>query len=622
MKSLTGALLAGLATFGTVSACAAEPLDLATRYGHYRASVSLKDDGSATESVDWSMTILKDTALEAAKRASVSYSTSAQTAEVVAAYTLKADGTRVDVPKDNYQVEVNRGRGAGSPVYSDRSTLSVVFPDVAVGDSVVFSFRLTETEPLFPGHYSISQVFYRQVAYDDVDVRFEYPASLWVQYDARGMSQAEESMTGDRKVIEWRYANPKPLKSQRRDFSVFDPDGEAGVAFSTFKTYAEIATAYGSRAAPKAAVTPRISELAALIVKDKAAPKDQAKALYEWVATNITYAGNCIGIGAVVPRDVSFVLDNKMGDCKDHATLLEALLAARGIRSTQALVNAGSVYRLPKVPVVSTVNHVINYLPDFDLYLDSTSDATPFGLLPLGDQDKPVLLVDGFKEGARTPATLPGQDWQRVDTAIKIAADGAVTGSVGVSLKGIAAANSRNWAKNMSKDSEADLVKNMLRAQGIIGSGKFEHDDAAALSDSFHYKIELNSEKYLRLPGAGAFYIYPPMGIGGSIGTFLQSSVDPETEADTVCLPMSAAESYVIELPKTMKVLSIPSDLKVTDAPFSYDATYRLKGNVLTVRRTIEDRTKGNTCSPQVLAKYKKGAEKVLDNLKEQVLYK
>lgn len=57
------------------------------------------------------MTVLKDTAVEWAKRSSISYSTSAQRAEVIAAYTKKADGRRIDVPRDNYQSEVNSGKG-------------------------------------------------------------------------------------------------------------------------------------------------------------------------------------------------------------------------------------------------------------------------------------------------------------------------------------------------------------------------------------------------------------------------------------------------------------------------------------------------------------------------------
>ncbi len=238
-------------------------------------------------------------------------------------------------------------------------------------------------------------------------------------------------------IIEWSYTNPKPIQTERRDFSVYDPAKESGFAFSTFKTYADIAAAYGERALPKAAVTERINKLAGEIVKDKTAPREQARALYEWVALNITYAGNCIGIGAVVPRDLSFILDNKMGDCKDHATLLQALLAARGIKSTQALVNAGSMYRLPKIPTVFNVNHVINYLPTFDLYVDSTSDSTPFGMLPYSDQDKPTLLVEGFKDGTKTPVPPIGSNKQHIKSTFKIAPDGTVSGSIEVSQHGI-----------------------------------------------------------------------------------------------------------------------------------------------------------------------------------------
>ena len=32
---------------------------------------------------------------------------------------------------------LNRGRGADSPTYDDTTTMSVLFPDVAVGDTVV-----------------------------------------------------------------------------------------------------------------------------------------------------------------------------------------------------------------------------------------------------------------------------------------------------------------------------------------------------------------------------------------------------------------------------------------------------------------------------------------------------
>lgn len=613
--------IALLALCHVAQAATGEPLELQQRYGHYYTTFVINEDGTAVESREWSMTVLKDTAVEWAKRSSISYSTSAQKAEVVAAYTKKTDGRRIDVPKDNYQVEVNRGKGKDSPVYSDITTTTVVFPDVAVGDTVMFSYRLIQTEPLFPKHFSTAQTFSKQTAFDDVRVRFDYPASLWVQYEARGMAEHEKSEQSGRKIIEWRYTNPKPLKSERRNFSVFDPEQETGFAFSTFKTYEEIAAAYGARALPKAAVTERIQKLADEIVKGKTAPREQARALYDWVATNITYAGNCIGLGAVVPRDLSFVLDNKIGDCKDHATLLQALLAARGIKSTQALVNAGSVYKLPKIPVVSTVNHVINYLPTFDLYVDSTPDWVPFGMLPFQDQDKPVLLVDGFKAGAKTPVSPVEANQQKVVSKLKLASDGSISGTVEVFQQGQDAAQTRAWARKMNKELGDDFVKNTFRSQGMIASGTFEKDDATALSDQYRFKTTINVEKFTKFPGAGAFYIYPLTTVA-SIQNALQFSIEPEKEADVVCWAGKQSEEYTIELPKTMKLLSVPEDMKLTNELLSYHATYKRNGNTLVVKREFDDRTKGNVCSPQQLAEYKKFADQVVENLKEQVLYK
>ncbi len=198
MKTAFVLLLATLTFCCSATATPGDPLDLQIRFGHYYATYSINEDGTATEMHEWSKTVLKETAVDGSKSASIGYSTSAEKAEVIAAYTLKANGRRIDVPKDNYQVEVNRGKGKDSPVYSDRTSLTVVFPDVAVGDSVVFSYKITQTEPMFPKQYSASQTFYNQVAHDDVRVRINYPSTMWVQYEARGMKETMSESDGRR----------------------------------------------------------------------------------------------------------------------------------------------------------------------------------------------------------------------------------------------------------------------------------------------------------------------------------------------------------------------------------------------------------------------------------------
>jgi hypothetical protein len=361
--------------------------------------------------------------------------------------------------------------------------------------------------------------------------------------------------------------------------------------------------------------------LAAEIVGSTGGEREQAHALYDWVATHISYAGNCIGVGAVVPRDLGFVLDNRIGDCKDHATLLQALLAARGIHSTQALINAGPVYSLPGVPVVSTVNHVINYIPSLALYADSTSSYTPFGMLPGGDQGKPVLLVDGYRADSRTPVLPPEANSETTRTVIAVAADGAVSGSEEVFQRGESAAATRAWARRLNRNYEEELVHNMFRRQDLIGDGRLSKDDPAALGDSYHYRLDYKVERYIRLPGAGAFYVSPPAG-NGSVQKMLQFEGEIETRADVACHGGIAREEYEMHFPPGMRILSVPDEVNVANDYLAYRASYRLKGRTLSIERVLTDKLKGATCSPQVAAEYKKIGDLVQDDLRSQVLYK
>jgi len=84
----------------------------------------------------------------------------------------------------------------------------------------------------------------------------------------------------------------------------------------------------------------------------------------------------------------------------------------------------------------------------------------------------------------------------------------------------------------------------------MIGSGKIEKDDPTELADTYHFKASLNAQKFLKLPGAGAFIFFPPLSIATPIFGFLQSAMEPEKEADIACGSVTAAEDYVIELLK------------------------------------------------------------------------
>jgi transglutaminase-like putative cysteine protease len=614
------AVVSWLACSTVVAAEKEEAPELFAKTERYNVDYVINADGSFVETREWATKVVKEQAVDYLKQTSISYSTSIQKADVIAAYTLKADGRRIDVPQSNFQVETNGGKGDGGPVFSDVTTMTVVFPELAVNDTVVFSYKLTGNKPMFDGHFSTVESFRTSRYYGDVRIRIDAPASLWTQHHAWQLKEVRDEQKGDRRIVEWTWQNRSPVKDARKDWSVYELGQAPGLAYSTFRDYASIADAYGARAQPKATVTPRIQKLADEVVAGRKEPRDVAQALYDWVATNISYAGNCIGLGAVVPRDTDFVLDNRMGDCKDHATLLQAMLTAKGVASQQALINAGNSYTLPKVPVVSMVNHVITYLPDMDLYLDSTSSSTPFGMLPPGSSGKPVLLVNGYRDGSRTPGMPLGSNRQRMVTTLKVLADGSVSGQVNVHVQGIFAAASRAGFRDVSDEQRKEMVKNYFQAMGHIGSGSIEWDDAKSLLDKHRYGAQFEVKSMLPVPGA--FPVQPAFFNMGGVATFAASGADEvEGKFDTACGSGYSEEEYTYEFAKELKVLAVPPNLSLANDVLTYSATYELRDNVLKVKRVFDDRTPGPTCTPAFNATYKEFVQKVLPNLKAQVVY-
>ncbi len=595
-------------------------VDLQSRYTKMHINYLLNDDFTVEETAEIEIKALHESAVQRLKRRHFSHSTSIEKFEVLEAYTKKADGSHVVVPKDNYQVTINKGKDKNAAIFSDRTRVTIVFPDFELNDSAYMKIKTTETEPMFPGHFSTSRYFGSQTAYDDVKVTFDLPDTLDFKHQARGMQETIKSENG-RKIITLTYSSMKPVKIEREDFSVWDEEQEAGYALSTFMDYESLSEAYGARANPKAVPTERIKKLAKKIIATETDQKQQARLLYDWVATNITYAGNCIGVGAVVPHDLDFILDNKMGDCKDHATLLQALYKSIGVDSTQALINAGSKYALPTIPRVSAVNHVINYIPMWDKFVDSTNQSMPFDRLDFSISDKPVILVGIPKPGLRTPASMPGDNYQEIDSTMQVQPDGSVIGKIDVKTKGKPAVEARDGWRHVGKEEEEEWLKRSFSSQNQIGSATMTKDDPTPLTSKFNFSIEFKRPEFIPSSGAGGFYVappmYTPMGLW-SIATYPNKDIEGY---DVACSNGRSVERIVYEFPENIKILAVPEDLEVNENYIHFKATYVQEGNKLKVARDIDDSTPGNVCSAEIMNKQRQTLMKISDNMKSQVVY-
>lgn len=579
-------------------------------------------DGRSVQDVTARTQVLQQKAIEVLKNFSFSFSSSIQTGEVVEAYTLKQDGRRIPVPDGNYQRQSNEGRGPAGPFFSDITTISVVFPDVAVGDAVHIQYRTTEKEAMFPGQFSAALRYSPFAAQEDVRVTVRLPKDMVLRHEEHFMDFTETEQDGKR-VMAWRYTNPVARERSDDDNGLWSVKEIPGLLVSTFASYEAIAQAYGARALPKAVPTPAIQALAGSIVGTATQPREKARKLYEWVSRNITYGGNCIGVGAVVPRDLGVVLENKMGDCKDHATLLQALLAAVAIPSEQVLVNAGNDYELPAVPVVSMVNHVFNYLPSLNLYLDATAKEVPFGYLPYGSYAKPVIHVGAAQALATVPGPEHSRSRQKLEMVLKITDSGAASGSMQVKTWGAEAAQMRAWMRELNSQQEKDFVKTALAGWGFRARGSLERGNTQGLGDEFDYKVTFEIDNYVRASGStGTLPVGPvvntPLPVEGLAGM----DDGPAPKRRQVCRGYHSTETYQIELPAGFDLLSIPDNADIKGSLVDYKATYKRTGRQLRISRSVDDKTPGGICEPELYAEYLRQAAPVGENLRSQVLFK
>lgn len=99
-----------------------------------------------------------------------------ETLEVVAAYTLTADGQRHDVAPDRIYTQESYS-SATAPLYADRKVRVIVFSNLAPGSRVVYELRRTQNTPYFPDYFGLWETFSVFDQFDDAEVTLQAPPS-------------------------------------------------------------------------------------------------------------------------------------------------------------------------------------------------------------------------------------------------------------------------------------------------------------------------------------------------------------------------------------------------------------------------------------------------------------
>lgn len=590
------------------------------KYVRFSDKFVVEENGSYVETLEMRESPLTRSAVEDMGQADLSYSQNLADLDVLEAYVMKADGRRIDVPADAMKLQ-DDAASDGAPMFTDEKHRIIIFPELEPEDWIVYKARIHQRTPYFPGHFLESWNFPKDVVVEDARIEISMPANRPLFVDARDFVADKERREADRIHYRWSYRNTK-APDLNTHYAVSSIDYSARLHVSTMADYRELAAAYEARAAGKAVPTDDIKQLADKLTKGVADRREQARKLYDWVNLNIRYVATYVGAGGFVPHAAAEILRNRYGDCKDHVVMLEALLAAKGIESSTAIVNARGSYLLAKVPSLAPFNHAITYLPEFDLYVDSTDRLAPFGVVGERVADKPVIVTKLQDPIRRTPPLRAEDNSVEVTNEATLRADGSIEGKSHVTSRGPNSGWIRSTLADAGDSQMREWAASWLHDVGLEGTSSLGSDDPYDLDSAFAVAANFSTKSLLDLTQPGAFYIPESHVMGYTLRTLANDTLETTLDVNVTCGALSVVEKTDIVLPNSIEILSLPKDVHEAKGALEYDAHYAMADGHISVVRKYLDTTPHGQCTPDETRDQMVVAEAVKRDLQKLILYR
>jgi tetratricopeptide (TPR) repeat protein/transglutaminase-like putative cysteine protease len=531
---------------------------------------------------------------------SIPFNETMEDLEVIEAYTIKAAGEKIPVGPNAIYTQQSQG-SAQFPLFDDQRQKVIVFPSVAAGDTIAYTVRWRIKQARIPGQFTTSSYYSKAVAYEEVREMITAPKSFPLQVENHDVDFTKQDM-GDKVAYRWHYSAPKPSLDDPPPVSPLDQMPRFHV--SSFKDYDSFGQTFAAIFVSKEAITPRIQMLADSLTNGISDHRQQAKAIYEWVSKNIRYVAVDIGNGGIVPHDADSVLANAYGDCKDHTVLFSTLLKAKGIQSEAVLINLGKEYALTGVPTGAPMNHAITWLPEFNLYADTTAGTAPFGVLPFEEYGKPVIhAVARAPARHQTPVLAPEVASINLKTMASLDKDGQVTGNTIVTAQGPFSILLRAEGLAIQGTGPQRAAAALLQRQGLVGTGSFDVPPPSDLNGGYAVQSNFSFGPKPEYVSGVRFDIVRGMSLTTLAGDYLMGPLFNEKLKETeptACFSGRIVEEMTLQAPQGRQFTSPPRDLELRTSNLQFSAHWATTKDSVTLRQEFVSKLDRPLCDAAV----------------------
>jgi transglutaminase-like putative cysteine protease len=393
--------------------------------------IRFEPDGRGSRTYRQVVQILTQDGAEAWGEQSFSYSSGSERLTVNWIRVVKPDGAVVSA-RPAHEQESLAPVAFDAPVYSDQKVRRVTLSGVAPGTLVDWSYTVERIKPLVPGDYytgwrvTTGRLTRRSRLIVDV------PASVTPRIHEENVRfQRRTAEAKGRRVYTWATAEVQKIASE--PFAASPNSLYVGIDVSAPITWPDVARWYSALSRERYRLSPELETKLAELVRGARTMDDSLRAVHRWVAQDFRYVSLSLGIGGYLPRLPAQVLETRYGDCKDKATLFIALTRRMGVPAYPVLLSSSGGAD-STLPTVEQFDHMIAAVDRPGsagrLYLDLTSELTPYGELPPAEQGSFALVVhdDGRGEEVVLPEAPVTANRAEVRFVGDLNADGLFSG--------------------------------------------------------------------------------------------------------------------------------------------------------------------------------------------------
>ena len=347
---------------------------------------------------------------------------------------------------------------------------------------------------------------------------------------------------------------------------------------------------------------------------------EKIRIVYEFITENIRYSSVPFRQSPLVPQEARDVLVNRIGDCKDVATLCIAMLREVGIEAHHVLVNTADQGSNAGILPTISFNHAITAVETKNglLYLDLTANNFPFGSAPGPDVNAFSLLI---KKGSEKPEYLgkdrfsPNNVFRSsivsidAQNGINVKHSSKRTGSESASVRFFYRHRSeQDREKAYTQGLNGDFPTATLKSLNFVGLDTLANSVTVMSEfDVPEYVSQSGRFKFLELPWSDKLEPDPSL----SYDKRLYPIVDYMHE-DTL------REEISVKLPKGYMIDELVPRVQLSSDVAQYSVTYKLKGGTLVATREFV--RKKSTVDPAEYFAYKKFYNDALKEDERQVV--